>query len=142
MKIKHVVDAFKNVDLSTWEIVPNRTRNSLWLTPDVSIESSIKIFIRKDTDGEINVRLFKFHQLGDFDNYNYRIIMYDNQLVLNTLLSNYTEDIVEVNDYTNLTSEEVFFQQSLLHDFGDLQYEDINTPVSYTHLTLPTICSV
>lgn len=125
MNIKHIVEQFKTENFSEWEMVKNRNTQSLWIRRD---NSSLKVNIRKDGDGEFYVRLYKLLELGEFNGINYRITITPESIEMCTLQLAMQEpdETISIVNYNNLLSEDNFFQQSLVQDLADLECNNIS----------------
>lgn len=125
MNIKHIVEQFKTENFSEWEMVKNRNTQSLWIRRD---NSSLKVNIRKDGDGEFYVRLYNLLELGEFNGINYRITITQESIEMCTLQLAMQEpdETISIVNYNNLLSEDNFFQQSLVQDLADLECNNIS----------------
>lgn len=126
MKIKHIVEQFQTVDFSEWEMVKNRNTQALWLRMS---NSCLKAHIRRDSDDMFIVRLYRFVDIGDFSGINYRITITPEALELCTLVigKDIPDESIHIMNFQELSTEDNFFQQSLVQDVGDLDCTDIQT---------------
>jgi hypothetical protein len=69
-----------------------------------------------------------FPELQDVEGYNYRIFMSDDLITVSIYTANPTVDSTST-DYEiplyNVLTEESFFQESLISNFGDIDFEDL-----------------
>ena len=135
MKIKDVIEEFATEDFSEWGMVRNRNNQALWLRRN---NSCLKVHVRRDSDDQYIVKLYRFQDLGDFSGMNYRITIIPEGIELCTLEMNkdQPDEVITINDYRSLESEDSFFQQSLVQDMGDLECSHIETLIYLNYLVI------
>lgn len=135
MKIKDLVEEFKTEDFSEWEMVRNRNTQALWLRRD---NSCLKVHIRRDSDEQYYVRLYRFLDVGDFSGVNYRITITPEGLEFCTLQigKDIADEEIRIEFHHNIASEESFFQQSLVQDMADLEYTNIADLIHLYQITI------
>lgn len=124
MKIKALVEEFKTEDFSEWEMVRNRNTQALWLRRN---NSCLKIHVRRDSDDQFYVRLYRFLDIGDFSGVNYRITISPVTIEMCTLQigNEVADDEILIEHYHRLIEEDAFFQHSLVQDVADIECTNI-----------------
>ncbi|QCW19091.1 hypothetical protein SEPL_040 [Salmonella phage SE_PL] len=129
MNMQEYMKLFTDVDFSTWTILRNRNNNIIWLNQNID---GLKIHI--NLANEPSVRFYQFKK--DEKNVSTeRMTITNNYIRFEEMVVHYNEEtkkhtseeniIAYVPKYKEIFSEEQFFQESLVNDYGDLGYNDI-----------------
>lgn len=131
MKLHEIILECYNTDSSTWKAVRNRSSNSIWFDNGTALKVQINgIQDENDTDEEktYTVRLFKFPQLENVtDGISTRISLTKNSIFASEVdirPNSQLTDEISIDDYYTFT-EDIFFQQSLVNNYGDISYNDL-----------------
>jgi len=122
MSVKNVIAQFSKIDKSVWKLFRSKTSRSIWFDSDTRCKVNI------DFIEEYCIRFYMFPELQDVEGYNYRIFMSDDLITVSIYTANPTVDSTST-DYDiplyNVLTEESFFQESLISNFGDIDFEDL-----------------
>lgn len=127
MNFKDVIDEFKKQDFYNWQMIKNRDVDSIWLHNG---NSNLRVNILR-CDNDFDVRLFYFCNLGIFMGDQFKIRITDFSVNMSKLDVKKVDQIEEIHikEYKNFLTEEQFFQESLISDFGSIQFEQLRDAV-------------
>lgn len=131
MNMQEYMKLFTSADFSSWSAMRNRQTNIIWLNQNID---GLKIHINLSTAGEPSVRFYQFNKDEKVVSTE-RMTITNNYIRFEEMLVHYNEEtkkhtseeniIAYIPKYNEIFSEEQFFQESLVNDYGDLGYNDI-----------------
>lgn len=131
MNIHDVITEFKNLDPSTLQCTRNRKSNTIWFHGTGQLKVHVRTSTNDDEPETHKVSLYKLPKLSQPGGESYRITIEDD-----FISSSYIESVIEkvsidigIQDFNEYT-EESFFQESLISDFGNISFEDLSTLIS------------